>query len=156
MPSGGAQRSATKSEHGFVLRIARPAASHRRGDRRLDLHARWLRTSVPSLRRRGLAVRASCQEPCALTGALSLDARTARKLGLGRRVTRVARTVRRNARGRVTLRLRPNREARAAMRGVKRLRLTLTLTATTADGRRAGLRRTLTVTRAGHRTRRGS
>jgi hypothetical protein len=95
--------------------------------------------SVKTLARRGLRVTATCTARCALSATLTIDARTARRLGLGRKATRIASGRASAGQTTVTLRL-----TKAAARRAKRLanaRATLAVTATAAGERATETRR---------------
>ena len=64
---------------------------------------------------RGLRIRTGCDRPCRLTAELRVDRKTAKRLGLGRRIGRKTRST--AAAGKVTLRLRPTAKARRRLRG---------------------------------------
>jgi serine protease AprX len=88
---------------------------------------------------KGARLRATCSEPCSLLVRLRLDKRTARKLGLNRRVGRVKTTLTAERRSVVMIRL--NRKARRAMkrqpRLVRRSKLMAVAAATDAAGNAA-------------------
>ncbi|WP_028066311.1 hypothetical protein [Solirubrobacter soli] len=131
-PGPGAPPTGEQPASGsFGLRLSRVAGSVR----------------ASSVARRGLRVGAECTARCSLTATLTVDAATARRLGLGRTATRIAggRHAAVDATTTVTLRL-----TKAAARRVARLpraRTTLTVTATTASGQRATATRRVRFTR---------
>lgn len=87
---------------------------------------------VVKLRRRGVGVSVRCSEACRLTLTLTLDAATARKLGLRRQIAVSRATVLRSGRRVVVLRL--SAAARARLRG--RGRAVIRVTAADAAGNR--------------------
>lgn len=99
------------------------------------------------LGRRGLAVRARCSAACRVAVSLRVDARTARRLGLGRRGVAIATgTVSRAAAGStVTVRVRPTAAARRRLRRAGTFSAKLAVTATTTAAPRRSSTRTKTI-----------
>jgi len=96
--------------------------------------------------RKGLAVSVSCSETCRLDGRLSLDGRTAKRLGLTKRRKPVV-----VARGRAAssgrLLLRFSSKARKGLRRARRLRMTLVIRARDAADNAVSVTRRVTLTR---------
>jgi subtilisin family serine protease len=98
--------------------------------------------------RRGLSVRVRCSEACSARVRLVADARTARRLRLGRRAVTLARAsvrLRRGGTRRVVVR--PGRSARRALARMRRTSLLVLVTARDAAGNRTGARRVVTLRR---------
>jgi subtilisin family serine protease len=95
------------------------------------------RRRLGSVLRRGLRVTLRCSEACRATAAARVDARTARRLGLGRRAATIARAESRLTRaGRRALSIPLSARARRALRGASRVRVTVTAVAVDPSGNR--------------------
>ncbi len=86
--------------------------------------------------RRGVAVRVRCDSRCNVAATLTVDARTARRLGTGRRVGSVSRTLARAGPATVTVRLSARALRALRRRHVRVQRATLRVTVSEADGDR--------------------
>jgi hypothetical protein len=94
------------------------------------------------------SVMAACASACRVSAKLSVSAKTARRLGLGRRTTSLGNaTSRRGSRGTAKVAVKLNRRARAALRGRALTKATLTVTLT-EGGSKLTLKRTISVRRA--------
>jgi hypothetical protein len=124
---GGGAVAAQKDETPPALRVA-PAA----------------RQALASVLGGGVRLVVQVDEPATLTVRATVDARSARRLGLARRAKKpvlVGRATRSVAAGRTVVRVKLSRKARRALRKQRRRATTLRLTATVTDG--AGNRRAL-------------
>lgn len=91
--------------------------------------------------KKGFKAPIACSRACDVAAALSVDKRTARKLRIGRKATKVARASAKGASGRTVLKLKVARKyARKLRKGTK---MRLTVKAKAADGRSATGRRTV-------------
>ena len=98
--------------------------------------------------RRGLSVRVRCSKACTARVRLVADARTARRLRLGRRAMTLDRASARLRRGGArTVVVRPGRTARRALARTRRASLLVIVTATDAAGNRTRARRIVTLRR---------
>ncbi len=93
-----------------------------------------LRSSVSlrTVRRKGLTMRVRCATACTVAGALTVDARTARRLGLGRKVTRLG-TGKARPRAGATATLRIKLTKKAARRLVRARSIPATVKVTATD-----------------------
>jgi subtilisin family serine protease len=108
------------------------------------LGAKTLR--LATVLRRGLRVPVDCATPCRLSGRLTVDARTARRLGFAKRTTTIATGAGRVAQARrTTVALRLTARAKRRLRSARSLRATLRVVAT-GDGQRATSTRRLRLT----------
>lgn len=85
-----------------------------------------------TVRRSGLTVKARCSTACRLTGALTVDAKAARRLDLGRRATRIG-TGAASGRAGTTTTLRIRLTKRAGRRLARARSVTATVTVTATD-----------------------
>ena len=103
------------------------------------------RTRLRSVLTRGLPLRARCSRPCRLAAWLELDARTARRLGVPRRIASAADARQRERRDRVRLSVRP--AVRRRLGGVARLAPRVVLVLTDAGRRSRVVRRSVVLRR---------
>jgi hypothetical protein len=103
------------------------------------------RTRLRTVLTRGLALRARCSQPCRLTARLELDSRTARRLGVPRRIASAADSRLRQRRDRVRLSVRP--AVRRRLSRARRLTPRVVLVVTDAGRRSRVVRRSVLLRR---------
>ena len=105
------------------------------------------RLSLAKALRRGIAATVGCSEACRYRTSLLLDARTAKRLHISRRVTSRQRTTNLTGVGRRTIRIKLARRARTALRNVARVKLIVRATATDLTGNTSASRTRRTTLR---------
>ena len=105
------------------------------------------RLSLAKALRRGVAATVGCSEACSYRTSLLLDARTAKRLHISRRVTSGQRTTNLTGVGRRTIRIKLARRARTALRTVASVKLIVRATATDLAGNTSASRTRRTTLR---------
>jgi hypothetical protein len=95
---------------------------------------------------KGLAIIASCSEPCTLRLQLVVDKKTAKKLKLGKKATVVG-TLTRSVSGTAKLKVKLTGKAKKRLKKAKTVKLTVKAVATDAAGNAATKTAKLTLTR---------
>jgi hypothetical protein len=105
------------------------------------------RQSLVKTLRRGVAATIACSEACAYRTTVLLEARTAKRLHLARRITRGRRTADLSAAGRRTISVKLTRRARAALGGLAGVKLLVRASATDRAGNASPTRARRTMLR---------
>ena len=105
------------------------------------------RLSLAKALRHGIAATIGCSVACSYRTSLLLDARTAKRLHISRRVTRGQRTTKLTGVGRRSIRIQLTRRARTALRNVASVKLMVRATATDPAGNTSASRTRRTTLR---------